>query len=388
MQRWHRVLITILATAGAGWIFWNYYNEGHRFYDLKIYMSALDWWTSGKDLYTYVQPDFLQGHLYFTYPPFAAGLLLPFSFLPLGVVQALFLATTIAAVIVTTMWIIKSLELPAWIVFPSVPLILAIEPMRDTLTLGQINLLLVFLILLDLLVLRSKDSKWTGIGIGLATAIKLTPGIFIVYLLVTRQWRAAFTAMGAAAGATLLMLAVAPRASLDFWTKALWDTGRVGRDDITGNQSLLAMLHRLVIPAEPSRPLWIACVLVIVAFGLWRAARAHAAGNEVAAIALTGLSGTLVSPISWSHHLYWLVPAMFAILAAAWGRRSPLWFFLAVGYAVSVYGVVSAKDWDHAIVPAATDTPASFVGRNLLILMSLVLVAFLPVKHYPTKAAV
>ncbi len=388
MKRLHRVVVFLLAVAGSAWVFWNYHNRGHKFYDLRIYMKAMDWWAGGNDLYSWFQPDFLQGKLFFTYPPFSGVFLLPFSYLPLGLVQVLFVLGTIAAVIVTTWWIVRALGLPTWITAPAVPMILAMEPLRETIALGQLNLLLVFLILLDLLVLRPKGSKWAGIGIGLATAIKITPGIFIVYLLITKQWRAAFTAMGTAAGATVLMFAVAPRASWDFWTGALWDTARVGRTDITGNQSLLALLHRLAIPSEPNRLIWLALGLAIVAFGLWRAAQAHRNGNEVVAAALTGLCGGVISPITWAHHLYWIAPALLAVLAAVWGRWSPLWFLLIGGYFVSLFGVVSAIDWDFAIVPKATDTPGSFVGRNLLLLLSLLLIAFTPTRHYPTRTVV
>ncbi|HCT80919.1 MAG TPA: hypothetical protein DGT23_31015, partial [Micromonosporaceae bacterium] len=281
MQRKTRIAIFVLVTAVAGWVFYELYNTGHRFFDLRIYMRALDWWTSGKDLYDYAQPDFLQEFLYFTYPPFAALLLLPFSFLPLGLVQVLLTVGTIAATIVTTIWIFQALGLKMeWVLF-AIPLILVMEPMRETIPLGQINMLLVVLVLLDLLVLAPRGSKWTGVGIGLATAIKLLPGIFIVYLLLTRQWRAAIIASVTAAAATVLAAVVAPRASWDFWTHALWDTTRVGRTDVTGNQSLLGMLHRLVAPDPPNRVIWLLLVVAVLAFGLWHAVIAHRNGNLV-----------------------------------------------------------------------------------------------------------
>jgi alpha-1,2-mannosyltransferase len=376
MQRKTRFAVFALVLAISGWVFYSLYNTGHRFFDLKIYMRALDWWTSGHDLYSYSQPDFLQGALYFTYPPFAALLMLPFSFLPLGTVEVLLTIGTVAATIVTTIWIFRALKLDfKWIIF-AIPLILITEPMRETIPLGQINMLLVLLILMDLLVLAPRGSRWTGIGIGLATAIKLLPGIFIVYLLLTRQWRAAITSMVTAAAATLIAAAAAPQASWDFWTGALWDTTRVGRTDITGNQSLLGLLHRLVAPEEPNRVIWIVVVAAALAFGLWRAVIAHRNGNEVAALAITGLVGGLISPITWPHHLYWFVPALLAALAAR------AWPLAAAGYAVAVFGVVSVLDYGIAAQP--TDSPGEFLARNAFTLLSLALIAFVPIRHYPT----
>jgi alpha-1,2-mannosyltransferase len=372
MRRWLRLLVFVLVTGVAGWLFWHFYNRGHQFFDLKIYVKAVRWWAHGNDLYAYAQPDFLQGELYFTYPPFGAVLLFPFGFLPLGVTEVLFTLGTIAAVIVTTIWIFRALELKLEWVWYAVPLILAMEPLRETIPLGQINMLLVVLILFDLLVLAPRGSRWTGVGIGLATAIKLTPGIFLVYLLLTRQWRAAATAVATAAGVTLLTAAIAPRASWDFWTHALWDTARVGRTDITGNQSLLGLLHRLSAPASPNRVLWILLALAVLAFGLLRAVLAHRAGNEVAALALTGLTGALISPITWPHHLYWIVPALAVCLAA---RR---WWLLLPGYLVGVIGVVSLVDYGTALQPTAT--LKDFLARNAFVLMSIILIVFIPIK--------
>ncbi|HEX6681648.1 MAG TPA: glycosyltransferase 87 family protein [Candidatus Limnocylindrales bacterium] len=382
---WLRWPAYLLVTGGAVAVFF-WLAIPHKFFDLAIYRHAMQWWADGNDLYDYAQPDFLQGFLYFTYPPFAAILLFPFGFLPVGVSGVIFTVGSIAAIAVTTKWLFDAARLPLWplaVLFIAVPLIVIIEPMRENIMLGQINMLLIVLILFDVL----KLDRWKGVGVGLATALKLFPGIFIVYFLVTRQWRAAIISSITAAAATLLAAAIAPRASWDFWTSALWDTTRVGRTDYTGNQSLLGLLSRLVAPAEPNRVIWIVLAAVIAAFGLWRAARATGAGDLVTAIALTGLVGGLISPITWPHHLYWFVPALISVLACAWDRgpRSPLWLLLLGGYLVSVLGVVSLVDWGAAAVP--TDTPWLFLERNAFVLLSCVLLAFVPIRNYPSRTA-
>ncbi len=52
----------------------------------------------------------------------------------------------------------------------------AFEPLRETFSFGQVNMLLLFLVAVDLLRLLPGGNRWAGVGIGLATAIKLTPG--------------------------------------------------------------------------------------------------------------------------------------------------------------------------------------------------------------------
>lgn len=378
-----RWLVYLVVTAAAAFVFFRL-SIAHKFFDLNIYRHAVRFWAEGNELYDYAQPDFLQGFLYFTYPPIAAILLLPFGFIPLGVAGALFTIGSIVAVFFTTKWLLEAERLKTGlltIAFLLVPLILIIEPMRENINLGQINMLLIALIVFDVL----KLDRWKGAGVGVATALKLFPGIFIVYFLVTRQWRAAIVSSATAAGVTILSAAVAPRASWDFWTQALWDTTRVGRTDYTGNQSILGLLSRLVAPAEPNRVIWVVLALAVAAFGLYRAERATRAGDLVSALALTGLVAGLISPITWPHHLYWFVPALIAVFACARDRgpRSPLWLLFIGGYAVSVLGVVSLVNWGVESVP--TDTPGLFLARNAFVLLSFVLLIFTPIRYYSTR---
>ncbi|WP_428961636.1 glycosyltransferase family 87 protein [Micromonospora fluostatini] len=364
----------------------------HDFFDLKIYMRAMDWWASGQPLYDYVQPDRVQGELYFTYPPFTALLLRPFALLPLGATELIFTGLTLLGVVVTTRWLLLPLVerhgLPrVFTVTVAVLLVLAVESTRETITFGQINMLLVVLILADLLFAVPRGSRWAGVGVGLATALKLFPGIFIVYLLATRRWRAAAVASGTAALATLLAAAVAPRDSWRFWTHELWSTERVGRTDYTGNQSLFGLLSRFTAPERPNQLLWLLLVAVVAGYGLWRATRAARAGEHLTGLTLTGLVAALVSPITWTHHIYWFVPAVVVLVDAALsadpgtteGRRRR-WRYgaLAGGTTLLItYGVVTFQDW--GVSPVRTDSPLDFVVRNPYVLLSLLLLAVLPV---------
>jgi alpha-1,2-mannosyltransferase len=362
------------ATAVAVGLFLWWYGDKHGFFDLKIYMSAMHWWMDGHRLYEYSQPDSVQGRLYFTYPPFAALLLWPFGLLPLGATITIFTVGTVIALAVTTWWLITPVARRngwhPWVAAGiAVPLVFALESTRETITFGQLNMLLIVLILADLLFAVPRGSRFSGVGIGLATAIKLFPGIFIVYLLVTRRWRAAIIASATAAAATLLAAAIAPRDSWQFWTESLWATDRVGRTDYTGNQSLLGLLSRFTVPEQPSRLLWLALAAVVLGFGMWRAARAT---DRVAALTLTGLVGALVSPITWPHHLYWFIPAIVVLVAA---RQ---WIMATLVYAIGVFGVVSFEHWGGA-APVRTDSVPEFLGRNAYVLLSLLLLLILPI---------
>lgn len=372
-------LVTALTAASVAFIW--LYAARRDFFDLRIYVSALRWWADGHPLYDYAQPDRVQGELYFTYPPFAALLLRPFAAVPVGVTIGFFCVFTVAAVAVASWWLTAPVAdrrgLPRWLLAGLLfPVALAVEPTRETYFFGQINMVLVLLILADFCFGSPRKWFWAGAGVGLATAIKLFPGIFILYFLVTRRWREAAVSALTAVGATLLAAAVAPRDSWQFWTDSLFSTERVGRTDYTGNQSLQGLLARLVAPDEPPKAWWLLLVVVVTAVGMLRAARAFRAGDDLSGVTLTGLVGALVSPITWPHHVFWFLPALVVLVDS--GRRRDL--ALAGGtLAVALYGVNTFIDW--GVAPDPTRTVGDFLLRNLYVLAALALVALLPARR-------
>ena len=284
------------------------------FFDLKVYFGAINYWAHGHgEVYDYLAPYTKYG---FTYPPFAALTMLPMAVLPWHLVITVSLAATVVVTAAITRWflgpVVARQGWPRWFVYTlAAALLFAFEPMRETLGFGQVNMLLVFLVVADLVLLQR--SPWGGIGIGLATAIKLTPGIFIVYLLIARRYRAALVASATTAAATLVAAAVAPHASRIFWTDALWDTDRVGQLSYISNQSIEGFVARLN-PGSPNMALWAGLVLVVLALWLWRVRLAVRLGDRYGALALTGVLGCLISPVTWIHHLVWLLPALLLLV--------------------------------------------------------------------------
>ncbi|MBX7268409.1 DUF2029 domain-containing protein [Micromonospora sp. Llam7] len=354
----------------------------HGFFDLQVYRGALVWWVhDGGEIYDYLKPGTQYG---FTYPPFAALVMLPMAYLSWHAAIVLSVAAGVVTSAVLVWWLLDPVSRRAgwtrWFAFAvALCLVAAFEPMRETINFGQVNTLLLFLVAVDLLRLLPGGSRWAGIGIGLATAIKLTPGIFIVYLLVTGRWRAAVTAMGAAATATVLAAALFPDASREFWTSALWNTGRVGELAFVSNQSLRGVVARLD-PQSPSTVAWLLLVAATLVVWVWRCRAAASAGDQATGLALTGAVMCLVSPVTWVHHLVWLLPGLLLLvdngMAAPRGsrRRRALLAAATVGYAFLISRIVWAWEKDFTGVDG-------FLFSNTYVWISLALLAFLPVRR-------
>jgi alpha-1,2-mannosyltransferase len=378
------VVVLVIAAVLGGHI---WYGNRHHFFDLKIYYHAVNWWAHGHELYAYAFVDEIQGPIGFTYPPFAAILMYPMAWLPLGVVETIMSLGTLVAVIVTTRWLMMPVARrhgwPVWFAMClAVPLVTMLEPIRETYSFGQINLFIALLILWDLLYLTPRGSRFAGVGIGLATAIKLTPAVFIVYLIASRRVRAGTVAAVTAVGVTLLTAVIMPRDSWRYWTDILFQTNRVGHLDRIPNQSLLGAMSRLADPHRPSDAVWLVLVVVVTGFGLWRAVRATRAGDEVAALTLVGTVGTLISPVSWQHHLYWFVPALIVLLDATVSRVGGWrWYGLSalVAYVTITISVISFFDYGW-LAPTSVDTFGGFFVANWYSVLMLLIIAALPIR--------
>lgn len=289
--------------------------------DLMVYRAEGETVRAGGDLYALRTTE---AHLPTTYPPFAALLFTPLTLLDVPDMRVL---TTLGNLLLLVVFVALSLRLiegdaPHARVGTALGLsALAVwcEPVWTTLRYGQINLLLGVLVLWDLS--RRPGHRWAGVGIGVAAAIKLTPALFAVFLLATGAaealrrgpWRPAVRHACVAAvsfsGATLLAAVVLPRDSWRFWTRMVFEAGRVGLPEDTANQSLRGVLSRLLHTAEPG--LWWAVAAVATGVcGLATAVAAALRGERAWAVLCCAVTALLVSPVSWSHHWVWCVPML------------------------------------------------------------------------------
>ncbi|MEZ0094294.1 glycosyltransferase 87 family protein [Streptacidiphilus sp. EB129] len=264
-----------------------------------------------------------------TYPPFAAMLFTPTAWLPVGLLRILVTGGNLlllgafghlSAVLVG--WPRRSLR-PA-LVFLVVGLGVWLEPVFTTLRYGQINLVVGVLALYDLT--RPDSRRGKGVALGLAAAIKLTPGLFAVYLLLSGRVRAAVTAGLACLGTIVVGALVLPRASWAFWSRYVFDTSRVGKEFIVDNQSLRGLVERgLRTPAGGTVALVLTVLVAVAGLTIGVLIHRHAAGFPRArawSVLVVAVTALLVSPISWTHHWIWCVPILVLLAAEAAAERA------------------------------------------------------------------
>ncbi len=309
-----RWLAIVALSAAVGIALWQAWKSGppNGLLDLQIYTNSARAWVNGGSLYDYRDPTF---NLSATYPPIGPLLFTSLTPLTADGREVLFTAFNLLALFGCA-WSVaglarvdpaKRFEWSCWAFTAAMVTI----PVWLTLRQGQINIILWLLVLVDLDAMR-RSSRWAGIGIGIATAVKLVPGLFILWLAASKRWRPLTLAIGALVAATGLGWALAPGDSMTYWTDLLWNSDRVGSVSDGRNNSALSVVARVFQPGFLRTGAWAAVLVAVLAIGLIRSLRASRVNDFLAVAAIVGCASAVASPISWTHHLGFLLVALVA----------------------------------------------------------------------------
>ncbi|WP_306215218.1 glycosyltransferase 87 family protein, partial [Actinoplanes sp. RD1] len=301
---------------------------GALWIDLEVYRDAALAVLHGRNPYDFVNHNGLM----FNYTPFAALLLTPLGLagMPAGVLWWTILS---ALTLLASVWLVlrhfgvaepRRTRLTVLLALVCLPML----PILHSLELGQINIMLMLLVLADLLGGRraghGPGGRWQGVGLGIAAGIKLTPLIFVPYLVLTGRIRAAVTAVGTFAATAALGFLLLPGTSWAYWLGGhVTSSGRLSPPDTEiYNQSLRGALVRLS-DSGADAPGWVWPLLALVAgvAAMTVAVRAGRRGHELAGILACALAALLVSPISWHTHWVWCVPLVLLTGRAALRTR-------------------------------------------------------------------
>ncbi|WP_307030131.1 glycosyltransferase 87 family protein [Arthrobacter globiformis] len=263
----------------------------------------------------------------FTYPPFAALLFAGLATLSLGQSSVLFIGAALSGAAVVSAWLARHyFGITRWrdafadwrfrtVALAGTGAIVLLGPWRDTFVFGQVNIILMGLILADFALhgkSRAGEIRWpAGLLIGIAAGIKLTPLVFGLYFLMRRDFKALGWMAAGFFGSIAVAWAALPNASVTFWTKVLPDTGRIGDPGYVDNLSVKGLLLHLGLPdSGVTSLLWLVLSLALVVVASLVIKWTVAADENFVAVSATAVLMLLISPISWSHHWVWMAVAL------------------------------------------------------------------------------
>jgi alpha-1,2-mannosyltransferase len=306
------VLLVISIAARFAWTY--LVPNGANFVDLHVYVGGAGTLDQPGALYDYVYaeqtPDF---PLPFTYPPFAAVVFYPLHLLPFWLVAFVWQIGIMAALygVVRVSQRLLPMDTGRRVAMLWTAIGIWLEPLRSTFDYGQINVVLVLAVLVAVY-----SSRWwlSGLLVGLAAGVKLTPAVSGLYFLGARRWgTVAFSAV-VFLGTIGLSAVVVGDQTRYYFTELLGDASRVGPIGTSFNQSWRGGISRILGHDAGFGPVVLAAIAVTAVLALlaWRAI--GGATDRLGAIIVVQLFGLLLSPISWTHHWVWLIPLMIWLL--------------------------------------------------------------------------
>ena len=230
----------ILVVSVLARLAWTYLaSNGANFVDLHVYVGGAAMIDHPGSLYRYVYadqtPDF---PLPFTYPPFAAVVFYPLHLLPFGLVAFCWTVGTMAALYGVVRISQRLLGVAAGVGHRLAMLWTGIaiwlEPLRSTFDYGQINVVLALATLGAVF-----STRWwlSGLLLGTAAGMKLTPAIGGLYFVGARRWGTAlFSAVVFFATIGVSALVVGDQTRY-YFTDLIFKTDRIGPICTIFNQS-------------------------------------------------------------------------------------------------------------------------------------------------------
>ncbi len=341
------------AVVGLGRAAWQLFRHIPYRTDIDVYQLGAQAWLHSRPLYAdgvmFHTPSGLR--LPFTYPPLAAIVFCPFAWLGMPTASIVITCVNLALLIVSAFLLLGSLEvrpstrwLPGslWVrrmwlaVAVSAASTIWLEPIKSNFAFGQINVVLMTLVIADCLPRRTPWPRGLLLGVGIA--VKLTPAVFLLYFLLRRESRAALTALASFAAATAAGFLLAWGDSWQYWTHTVSETDRIGKATLNTNQNLAGVLARLGLDGPDRFLLWVVGCFAVLAVTVWAVRRVLNAGEVELALTSVALFGLVVSPVSWSHHWVWMLPAVLVLAVLAYRRRdAALGWMSAAGVALMVW---------------------------------------------------
>lgn len=296
--------------------------------DVDVYRMGAQAWLDGHPLYS----DSALFHtrigmdLPFTYPPLAVVVLCPLAWLSQSAAVVVVTVVTLLCLVVSLAILLARLDVrpPAhalWLAAAiAVPCALLFEPIRANFSFGQINVVLMTLVIADCVPRRTPWPR--GVLLGIAIALKLTPAVFLLYFALRRDGRAVLVSVVSFLVGTCVGFAFAWRDSWTYWTSTVRNTGRIGVPSLRTNQNLTAVLARFDLGSHARVVLWAAAGVAVLILTVWAVRRLLRAQQPMLALMCVALFGLVVSPVSWTHHWVWMVPTVLVTGLLAYQKRS------------------------------------------------------------------
>lgn len=252
----------------------------------------------------------------FIYPPFAAALFVPLTWMTEERMQDVWTIATVVAVLAVVSMATHRLGLRRWWMWAIglTGFALMLDPIQKHLMYGQINIFLALLITADVL---GYMPRWLrGLGIGVAAGIKITPAAYALIFFVRRDWWSLVRSVFFALVTVGIGLLIRPSDAWYYWTVEFFNPDRGGAPSYPPNQALTGLIARLGIPDDTASTIMGPGFLILAALTFWGVWKLTWSGRHVDALMMVLLGISLANPIAVTHHWSGMVIALPLVFVA------------------------------------------------------------------------
>ncbi len=328
-QRFPAVIMTSLILLVAGsfglGMFWDIFRSSYSHDFNAIHTGVAGYITYGQPLYNLAGISGNPFDAHYKYPPSFAFTFYPFALLNSTLALYIWRLLNTALLLVSAGVLLRAyhVRLCSWPAAGLALVLLLMQPIRDALRYGQIDIIVLCALSCGLLAVRRERWGWMGVALGLAATLKLYPVYILGLSCAQRRWWALGGAVLAAiciGVASLVVLGGQPW--FVFLSEVLQATG--GGTAWVENQTFNGFINRLFIAdsigLEPDGGGWVTLatyawfvVLTTVTFWFTQAGRLR----PDLGYGLWTVTLVLVLPVAWMHYLAILVVPIFQLLVLA-----------------------------------------------------------------------
>ncbi|HVT00963.1 MAG TPA: glycosyltransferase family 87 protein [Patescibacteria group bacterium] len=275
------------------------------YYGPKFAFSGLNPYLGGKVFFT---P--------FSYPPIVLLFFTPISLLPFFVAQKIWIAISIM-LLISVIYLIFSMyrqdlfSNKALILYS---LVFISFPLKFSLGMGQINIIVLFLVVLSIYYLHHQKYVFSGGIMGLAISLKLFPILIIPYFIIRKKTKVLAGMFFAMIALFSIAAIIFPHLNYYFFSNTLPSLLSGWKGDYY-NQAVAGFLTREVknIPLRNGIRYMIDLLLIAVSFfaiAKQKSVKMEMINLEIGLIIILSI---LINSFSWQHHYIWsILPFLFA----------------------------------------------------------------------------
>ncbi len=309
--------------------------------DLAVFQDAGRAYLDNLPLYSADFPT--RSGLRFIYAPIAAVLFAPLTLLGTVSLQVVWTVVNIVLVWWVLAAVLRRLQVGTPVLFATAALgvALLLEPIQSTFAFGQVNIILMALVIADCT--DTLPKKLRGVGIAVAASIKITPAAFGLFLHVRRDFASIARAVAAVGVIAAIGFWLLPGASVYFWLTEFFATERGGGHSYVRNQAFTGILARFGADGIVKDMVWVVAAVVIVGAAAWSARRFVRAGETMVALGIVALASLIAAPFAVSHHWVYSVLLVPLAIAPQYRRWRPMLVVAIAAFIAAPYDVLDGN---------------------------------------------